>query len=873
MGELLEREEHLDELTAVLDEVAGGKGRVVLVGGEAGIGKTALVERFSAAHADTTRVLRGACEALFTPRPLGPLYDIAHQTQGELLNLLKDEEAERFTIFFAFLRELQEGGTPSLVVIEDAHWADEATLDLLTFLGRRVQETATMLIVTYRSDEVDGDHPLKRVLGNFSSEAVHRMRLTPLSETAVETLACQANRPGNDLYEVTGGNPFFITEVLAGEGERVPPTVRDAVLARIAGLSGPARKVLEILAVIPRRTERWLLDELLEPAVSVLDECSRTGVLKIETEALAFRHELARMAAEEALSLPYRQALNERVLEVLGNHDGVALAWLVYHADGTGDGEAVLRYAPAAARRAAALGAHREAASHYQTALRYAENLPSEERAALLEGKSHECHMSGRIEEAIETREEALDIWRARGSRLKESENLRGLSRVVWYAGDGERAEKCARKAVELLESLPPGPERAMATSNLSQQCMLSDQIEEALHWGTRALELAEEFGETETMIHALNNIGTARLMVHDKSGRVRLERSLDLALEHGEHYHAVRAYVNLSSIATLWDPDYAQAIRYQDAGIAYCKDHDLDAMGLGLISERAFVHLRQGRWSEAVEDAAHVLNQQDLPPIDKILPLVVRGVICARQGDDEATSLLDEARDLAMPTGELQRIVPVAAARAEAAWLRNDFKRVVTESRVGFEVAENHRIPWALGEMSFWMWRGESLSEPLEDAAGPFVPHMKGDWRAAAKAWKELECPYEEAVALSDGDEAAQRSAYERFERLGAESAASALRRRLHANGINGLPRGPRPSTRANPEGLTNRQMEVLGLVMEGLTNDEIAERLFISPKTVGHHVSAVLDKLDVGSRVKAATLALERGLVNQNGEENGRK
>src|SRR5688500_17222350 len=219
--ELLEREQFLDELEGILTQVAGGKGRFVLVSGEAGIGKTSLVEWFAEAHKKQARVLWGACDALFTPRPLGPLYDIAHQTQGNLLELL-EEEAPRASIFSAVLDELEDGRGPAIAVIEDVHWADEATLDLLKFLGRRINRINSLLIVTYRDDEVGVDHPLRLVLGDLPHRSVARFRLAPLTEGGVNTLAERSGRRIEDLYSVTGGNPFFVTEALASKESGVP---------------------------------------------------------------------------------------------------------------------------------------------------------------------------------------------------------------------------------------------------------------------------------------------------------------------------------------------------------------------------------------------------------------------------------------------------------------------------------------------------------------------------------------------------------------------------------------------------------------------------------------------------------------------------
>src|SRR5262245_38579449 len=381
--DLLEREEFFDELEVILKGVAAGHGRVVLVSGEAGIGKTTLVERFAEGHTTTERIYWGACDALFTPRPLGPLYDIAPQTQGELLTLL-EEQAPRASIFSAVVGEIQKGKSPSITVIEDVHWADEATLDLLKFLGRRISRIKSMLIITYRDDEVRPDHPLRLVLGDLPPRSVARLRLLPLSEAGVNTLADRAGRQIGDLYEVTGGNPFFVTEALASKQAGIPSTVRDAVLSRAVRLSPASRAVLELVSVVPARTQMWLLNETIRPDAPLLDECVSSGILRSEADAIAFRHELARRAVEDSLSVHRRQSLHALVLTALVNHGSDALlARIVHHAAQAGDSAAVLNYAPVAARQAAALSAHRESASHYQIALQYAGGLAQDEHAKL----------------------------------------------------------------------------------------------------------------------------------------------------------------------------------------------------------------------------------------------------------------------------------------------------------------------------------------------------------------------------------------------------------------------------------------------------------------------------------------------------------
>jgi len=865
--ELLEREQFLGELETILSDVVVGNGRFVLVSGEAGIGKTSLVDRFAEVHKAHGRVLWGACDALFTPRPLGPLYDIAHQTHSHLTALLA-EEVPRASIFSAVLDLLENRPGPPIMIIEDAHWADEATLDLLKFLGRRIHRIKAMLVVTYRDDEMRADDPLRLVLGELPHRSVARLRLPPLSEDGVTTLAERAGRALGDLYAVTGGNPFFVTEALAGKAPGVPITVRDAVLSRAARLSPAARAVLELVSIVPARSELWLLGEAIGRDDSALEESVSAGMLRYDGETVGFRHELARLAVADAIPLPRRQSLHALVLKALLDRGSeMLLARIVHHAAQAGDGAAVLRYAPMAARQAAALSAHRESASHYQTALNYADGLAPEARAALLESRSYECYLTNQMEEALKARHEALEICKRLEDKRRRGDNLRWMSRLSWYLGRKAEAEGYGVEAVTILEALPPGPELAMAYSNRAQLHMLADENQQAVLWGLRAIELAEKLGATETLVHALNNVGTTEWVAHNEQGRSKLEESLRLALANNLQEHAARAYTNLASGAVR-GRNYQLAMRYLEQGIAYTSEHDLDAWKLYMVAWRARAHFEQGDWDGAADDAGFALSHHLGSAITKIPALAVLGHVRVRRGDPDASSLLSEARDLAMQTGELQRIAPVAAARAEFAWLKGDLAQVMNEARLVLELARTHGDDWIQSEFLFWTWRASGALETHDRLATPYALHMSGDWRGAAAAWREIGCPYEEAMALAEGDESAQRAALALFERLGAGPAAERLRHALRATGRRGIPRGPRPSTRENPAGLTTRQVEVLALMGAGLSNAEIADRLFISPKTVDHHVSAILAKLDARTRAKAVSIALQAGLIKQNRE-----
>jgi DNA-binding CsgD family transcriptional regulator/tetratricopeptide (TPR) repeat protein len=538
-----------------------------------------------------------------------------------------------------------------------------------------------------------------------------------------------------------------------------------------------------------------------------------------------------------------------------------------HHAEAAGDGEAVLEYAVAAARRAVALRAHREAAAQYARALRFAADLPPAGRAALQEARAYECYLTDQLDEAIAARRGALAAWRQAGDRAKVGENLRWLSRVLWFTGRNAEAEQAAREALAVLEALPPGGQLAMAYSNQSQLRMLADDRDEASAWGERAIALAERLGEREILAHALNNVGSARLLGADERGWADLERSLRLALEDDLEEHVGRAYTNLASAAVRFY-QFARADGYLTQGVAYCAERDLDSWRLYLQGWLVAARFHQGRWAEAAQLAAAILGHPNVSAISRVMPLVLLGRVRARRGDPDAWPVLDDALALATRMGELQRLAPVAMARAEAAWLAGDTARAITEARRSLAPATSRREPWYHDESLYWLTQGGEAVALAPWSDTPFALQIAGDWAGAASRWEALGCPYEAARALAEGgDEAALRRALAIFERLGARPMAQSVARRLRERGARAIPRGPRPATRANAAGLTARELEVVGLLAADLRNAEIAARLSLSPKTVEHHISAILAKLAARSRAEAVRAAARLDLLPQIG------
>src|SRR5215472_128094 len=479
---LLEREELLRVLTGLAESASRKEGRIVFVEGEAGVGKTALIRELRVRLPSETALFESACDPLTTPMPLGPVYDVAAQIGGRLQRLLT-EEAARADVFQALIDAVR--ARPSVLVIEDVHWADDATHDLLRFLGRRIGTTQALVVATLRADEVHAKHPLRAVIGDLAAQtAVVRLTVPPLSIDAVRTLTVGVDIDAGELHRRTGGNAFFVTEVIAaGGGSQVPSTVRDAVVARAARLPARVRELLEAAAVVGARSDPEIVAKLASAEPKTIDECVESGLLRIEGASLTFRHELGRMAVADAISPVKKLGLHRAALALLRarqEREG-DLAVLAHHAEQAGDAEAVLDFAPRAAHHASRLGAHREAADQYARALRFAERALPRVQAELLEGRSLECYITGN-DDSHSARERALAIRRALDEREMVSENLRWLSRIAWVmkCGPGD-AIRFGHEAVNVLEGLTPTCALAWAYSNLAQVSMLVSGTDDAL--------------------------------------------------------------------------------------------------------------------------------------------------------------------------------------------------------------------------------------------------------------------------------------------------------------------------------------------------------------------------------------------------------
>jgi DNA-binding SARP family transcriptional activator len=779
-GPLLEREPALAALMSLADQARHGEGRVALIAGEAGVGKSALVERLRR-ELPGARWLWSACEGLFTPRPLGPLHDLADQLGGELLDVCARPGADRDDLFRALVRQLGPAPGLDVLVVEDVHWADEATLDLLRYLARRLRQTAVLLVVTYRDDGLGPGDRLRVTLGDLGSQrSARRIELRPLSPDAVRALADGSGLAPAELYRLTGGNPFYVTEVLRAQTAAVPASVRDAVLARAARLGPAAREVLEVAALTGARVEPRLIASVAAHPAELADDLLASGLLIVDGPRVRFRHELARLAVAESVPPHRAQVVHALVLAALGEQGCDDDARLAFHAEAAGDAAAVLRHAPAAAGHARDMGCHREAVAQLHRALRFAGTAPAGTRAGLHDLLADEVAMLDSWADAEHAGERALALWRADGNRLREGAALRRLSRIRWNLCRSREALATVAAAVQVLEPLGPSVELARAYVTFANERMLSADHPAAEALARRAEALAERIGATDVRSDALDTRAVSACgQGLEWTGLMRA--ALDLALAGRHQDQAARAYSNFCALFAD-QRRFAEAESYLAEGMAYCEDHDLATYAICLRGERANIMLRQGRWEESVTATWALLADAGQSPANRLCGLIRLATVSTRRGEPDVWARLDEAAALANATGEPQQTVPVLLARTEAHWLAGRSEEAARTAELADDAAVGCD-PWRRGEVASWLQRTGSPRPIRGGLAEPYDQLLGGAPTKAAALLSDLGCRYDAALALTDAADAASlREALRVFTALGAVPAARIVRRRLRA-------------------------------------------------------------------------------------------
>jgi predicted ATPase/DNA-binding CsgD family transcriptional regulator len=851
---ILERQAFLEQLDGLLGEAVQGRGRFVVVHGEAGIGKSTLVRAFTAGR--ERYLLWGNCDPVVPPRPLGPVLDMRDRLGNPASEAL--ERGDRHAVFSAFVDALRADGGPRIVVFEDLQWADEATLELLRVAGRRISQLPAVMVGTFREEEVGADHPLSAAFGDIPSQSVVPIWLPPLSVSAVRELSSGAAVNAEELHRAAAGNPFFVTEVLAAGGRELPVTLRDAVLARVRRLPAEAVRVMRAAAVLGQRSDVEALLAVAGVPPRYLDECVARGLLRSDGRNIEFRHELAQRAVLESIAASERAGLHGRALSALGDRAGAAE--LAYHAVEAGDVNAILDHGRRAAAQAAALGAHRAARVHYDHVLRTADRLPRSERVLILEARAHECFLIDDVEQAIVSQRAAIAEWHEIGDTAAEGRAKSDIGQFLIWDNQGGMARAMATEGVRLLEAVGPGPDLARAYARLAQLYMVSAFNADAIPWGEKAVALGEQLGEEQVVVHALNTVGSAEVCMGLDEGLAKLEESLRRAIAADLEEDTARAFNNLISCSRD-NKRYDLLERYSTDAVQFAAERDLDLTVRCLIGDIAEGHLDRGRWHLARQVAED--NIATGTRSGRQQSAMVLGLLAARQGESGVLRWLNEALTLVDVDG-FAGLSQTRIALTEAFWLAGDTDRAEEELRQAIDALPKPPNRWLAGAAAFWAWKLDIAWEPPGRLPEPYALQLAGYAAKAAAAWATIGCPYAEALALLDSDDEVDlRRALDLFLSLDAAPAAAMATSRLRDMGARSIARGPRSTTRSNPYGLSNREVDVLRLLADGLRNAEIAERLVVSAKTVDHHVSAVLAKLGVGNRHEAGRKAVELGLT----------
>ena len=864
---MIEREEALTTLHRLAATADKGRGKVALVRGEAGIGKTTLLQQFQHGSQSSYKFYWGYCDDLHTPRVLGPIHDMSTELGNDVVKAMQTDPVSTKTLP-AVVSSINRCEQLPIMIFEDVHWADNGTIDFLKCLGKRITALRLLIIISYRNDETAPRYSIANAFGELPHENTVRIKLSPITAKGTQQLANDAGREIDNLHAVTGGNPFFISELLSDNcwnNDELPVSILDAIGARLNRLNLQEQNFLETISIIPHAIERRLIELLFpENGLELLVSCSEKKLLQLDNkDRVRFRHELARLGTQSRTSILWRKNTHKKIAQALieCNTDR-NIEKIAYHAHAADIGTLVLKYAPGAAEIASKSGAHSEAASHLRTALKYAAKSKLEVQAKLYESWSYEAALVKIDEEVIDARHRAVSMWKKIGRLYKVGGNLRWLSRLHWYEGHATKASRYADEAITVLESTDASTQKAMAFSLKSQFHMLNGRWDEAITWGNRALDTNRD-DNTEVRVHALNNVGSAMVWNDNLAGLDLLRESLQLALADDLHEHAARVYTNMSDYAVN-SGDFALAEKTINDGIVFDSNHDLDSWTHYLIGLQAALRLNQGRLIEAESIAEGVLKLDKPTLLMKLPALLVLARAQTRLGRPAAVDTLQKALDNAVSTGEAQYIVPARLALVEAAWLKNHHE----EARNQLHQLLSADIPlsgnWGDAEVALWLYRYNIKNKkiPTDRLPVPYQLEIYGKPHAASNAWLSIGSPYPAAVALiatsntTRGAESVLK-ATQLFDNMNAAGTLKKVSFVAKEWGLNTCiltkKRGPGKATQQHPLGLTKKEQQIIPWVIKGLSNKEISDRFFRSERTIENHIASIYRKLNVHSRMEA--------------------
>jgi DNA-binding CsgD family transcriptional regulator/tetratricopeptide (TPR) repeat protein len=561
---------------------------------------------------------------------------------------------------------------------------------------------------------------------------------------------------------------------------------------------------------------------------------------------------------------PYRKAaIHTEIIEELLSSGCADDARLAFHAEGAGKGELVLTYAARAGRRAAALGARREAAAQYERALRFVPETDIRTRAELLDSLGEQLEFVDRWEDLAETCSEAVQLWHELHNFERESDSLLALASGFWRLCRGVDFRRTADTALKLAKPLGPSPQLANAYTTLANRQIVEGRYQDSLALLRHVREMSEQLGLDGVIGDSLGaEAQIVRAMGNDWT--VPMRAALEIAVSGGHEYRVGETFATLYWMycGDLRNEEGEQA--YHQA-MAYCDVHEIGTSSNCLLGDHAGVFEKLGRWDECVSMTQAMLNEQSLAPTNRMQPLTYQSKVMARRGQDGYWPYLDEAMHLALGLDEPEWLLFVQLARIEAYWLEGRLDAAGAELDRARHASAGVIVPsqrW----IAVWTRRLTGAAEPTD--LEPFASQAAGNAAHAAELWDRLGYRYEAALALLDTkDEALLRESLRRLTDLSADAAARLVRRTMRDLGMHSIPTGSRTAARTHPRGLTKREQEILELLSDGQSNEEIAASLFISVRTVEHHVSAILAKLGASTRKGATKEARRLGLTHSDG------
>lgn len=854
-----ERSGQLDVLRSALDRARQGTGAILVVEGEEGIGKTSLVREFLRGVETGDQVLVGVCDDMLAPRPLGPFRDMLRSRGRDTHG---GPEA-REVVIDSMLDVMSNRLRPAIVIVEDVHWADDGTLDILRFLGRRMSELPAVLVVTYHAGALRGNPHLTRTLGVLDSAMAERIEIPLLSDESVARVAREAGVDPDEVVGLVAGNPFYLSEVLSSPTDSVSASVMDAVLAHFGALPDLTRATLEVVSVSPGGVGLDDLDELTGGTVEHLEPAETARIVQIDKGIVRFRHELVRLSVRESLTESRRIALHRRLASRLVE-TGADSATIVYHAQEGHLPELVLEYGPRACDQAAFVEDHQGVITLAQTTLALGGDLDDEVEARLNAHASYAYYALNRFSEALESAIAAVRGWRMiepAGRRLANSLLL--LSRMYTMNGNPGDARSAATEALEILESHGKSRDHALAFAMLGNLDAIEAECESALSLCNQALEKAREVGAEDVETHALIYRGLARIGLGDLGGFDDNTAAIEGAqrLDHGDFLS--RAASNRAA-ALIWLGRHPESLLYLNIADEAASDHGLEHMVFHVAVQRGHVEMFSGDWTSAETRLRECVTTGADPAAVMVLPWALLGRILLRRGDSEGADLIERAWERAISSRQVYRLAVAGAARIEKGWLEEDTDLMVETADKVLPLARKANLSYLRGEVIRYLQRIGIDVEPEEGCSPPYAAAIAGDTDLAIELWSTAGNPYQLALeCLESSDEAVVFSGLRSLDDLGATAIAARYRRLLRDRGMVGVPRGPRRATKEIAAPLTPRQLEMLEMVSRGLTSPEIADELFLSRRTVDNHIAAVIDRLGAASRGDAVRIANERGWI----------